>query len=58
MRRNLDALSTELYNAVSNWNDFTENEDGDKILTEAEVGSYSDSLYEKLLEDLYEMELL
>ncbi len=39
MRRNLDALRTELYCAISNWNDFTESDTGERILTEAEVSA-------------------
>jgi hypothetical protein len=52
VRRNLDALDTELYNAVSNWNDFTENEDGGSILTEAEVGEYARNAFKMICADL------
>lgn len=48
MRRNLDALKIELYNAISNWNDFTENNDGDRILTEEEVGTISDGMFDAM----------
>jgi hypothetical protein len=58
MRQNLNALSVELYNAISNWNDCTYNDDDNTVLTEEQVGQYADSLYEHLITDLYEMELL
>lgn len=58
MRRNLDALYIELYNAVSNWNDFTENGEGERILTQVQVGEYSSIIYEHLLTDMIEMELV
>jgi hypothetical protein len=55
MRQNLDSLSVELYNAISNWNDFTENEDGENILTESEVGGYANALYELMTSDMMEI---
>lgn len=58
MRSNLDALSTELYNAISNWNDFTEGEDGDRLLSEAEVDDYAVGAYQKIREDLFETGLI
>lgn len=54
MRQNLDSLSVELYNAISNWNDFTDNDLGERVLTEFEVGDYAASLYEKMISDMYE----
>lgn len=58
MRRNLDALSTELYNAVSNWNDFTENDEGQKILTEPEVGAQADMAFDTIKDNLQELGLV
>ena len=58
MRQNLDALSTQLYNAVSNWNDFAESETGERILTEAQVSEYAAVAYEHILADMTEMGLV
>lgn len=58
MRRNLDALSTELYNAVSNWNDFTDNDEGDKILTEHEVAAQADMAFDTIKDNLQELGLI
>jgi hypothetical protein len=58
MRRNLDALSTELYNAVSNWNDFTENEDGERILSESECAEQDDMAFDTIKDNLQELELI
>lgn len=52
MRRNLGALNTELYNAVSNWNDFTESDTGERILTEAQVDVMALAAYQMMVKDM------
>lgn len=58
MISNLDALQTELYNAISNWNDSTQNEDGEKILTEREVGAQAHMAFDTVSDNLQELGLI
>lgn len=58
MRRNLGALSAEIYNAVSNWNDFTESDTGERILAEHEVAEQADMAFDTIKDNLQELGLI
>lgn len=56
MRQNLDALMTELEDAINRWNEFTDDGTGHVILSEDEATGYAHALYELMISDMHEME--
>lgn len=58
MRVNLDTLQTQLYCAISNWNDFTESQTGERLLTDAQVSAQADMAFDTISDNLYEEGIL
>lgn len=54
MRRNLTALSQELREAITNWNEFTEDDKGNTILEVTEIEDFAQSAMNAVEAALYE----
>lgn len=48
----MSELATEIYCGISNWNDASDDGNGERYLTEQQVGELSDALYAKAIEVL------